>query len=297
MAAQRGIVLQRMIGLLVFVVIAAGCVTGTALQRRSNALEFLYPEGKEAEPPRDVVLEVPLRVGLAFAPDTSAQGNMTSVLAAQQQQRLLARVAEAFATNRSVRRIELLPPHYLEPRGGFRNVDRVSAALDLGVIALVSYDQFQFTDTDRLRSLAYWTLIGVHFVKGERNQTRTLMDVVVYDVRSRALLFRAAGDSVVVGRAAPIGLAEERRNQSEAGFGRAADVLIDNLKTAFGEFSRQAAAGTVRGPGTPAIRIARVSDAGDAAAGGGAGGGAFGFLEVLVTASLAAVAWRRRRRS
>ncbi|MGH9329480.1 MAG: hypothetical protein ACRD09_03470, partial [Vicinamibacterales bacterium] len=105
------------------------------------------------------------------------------------------------------------------------------------------------------------------------------------------LLFRAAGESVVAGRAAPVGLAEERRNQSELGFGRAVDGLIANLKTAFGEFSRQAEAGTVRGPGTPAVRITRASDT--LAAAGGAGGGALGLVDVLVMALLGAAACRR----
>lgn len=290
MAAHRGVNRLQVIALLLSVAVTSGCATGSAFQRRSNALEFLYPEGKEAEPPSDVVLQVPLRIGLAFAPTEFASGDQATMLSGQQQQKLLARVADAFAANPSVRRIESLPPHYLRTKGGFSNVDRVSAALDLDLIALVSYDQFQFTDTDRLRSLAYWTLIGVHFVKAERNQTRTLMDVVVYDIRSRALLFRAAGESVVNGRAAPVGLTAERRAQSELGFGRAVDGLIINLKTSFAEFSRQAASGTVRGPGTPAIRITRTADA-QVAAGGGAG--ALGLLDVLIAAMLGAAAWRR----
>jgi rhombotail lipoprotein len=292
MSPHRPVVWLR-IALLLSIGVTAGCTAGSTLQRRTNALEFLYPAGKEAEPSRDVVLQVPLRVGLAFAPGHAAYGHPHTGLAAQQQQQLLARVAAAFAANRSVRRIESLPSHYLEPKGGFRNLDRVAAALDLDVIALVSYDQFQFSDTDRLRSLAYWTLIGVHLVKGERNQTRTLMDVVVFDIRSRALLFRAAGDSVVDGHAAPIGLSAERRTQSEEGFNKAMDGLVTNVKTAFDEFSKQAATGTVRGPGTPAVRIARAPDF--AAGSPGSGAGALGVFDLLAAALLGAAAWRRAR--
>ena len=291
-AVHRRVVWLPGIALLLSVGATSGCTAGTALQRRSNALEFLYPEGKDAQPPRDVVLQVPLRVGLAFAPGDYASGDQSTALSGEQQQKLLTRVAEAFRSNPSVQRIESLPPHYLKPKGGFSTVDRVSAAFDLDVMALVSYDQFQYSDTDRLRSLAYWTLIGVHLVKAEKNQTRTLMDVVVYDIRSRTLLFRAAGESVVNGRAAPVGLAAERRAQAELGFSQAVDGLITNLRRSFDEFSKQAASGTVRGPGTPAVRIIRTPGA-QVASNGGAG--ALGFLDVLIVSMLGAAAWRRTR--
>ncbi len=41
--------------------------------------------------------------------------------------------------------------------------------------------------------------MGAYVVKGEKNETRTLMDAVVYDIRSRALLFRASGESGIIG--------------------------------------------------------------------------------------------------
>jgi rhombotail lipoprotein len=122
------------------------------------------------------------------------------------------------------------------------------------------------------------------------------MDVVVYDIPSRTLLFRAAGESVVDGRASPVGIAAERRAQADLGFSQAVDGLIANLKTSFAEFSKQAASGTVRGPGTPAIRIARTPEAQVASNGGGSGGaGAVGVIDVLVVAMLGAAALRRTR--
>jgi rhombotail lipoprotein len=277
--------------LLLICAACAGCATGTSLQRRSSALELLYPKGKAAEPPRDVVLQVPLRVGLAFTP--SGLGDYGQ-LPAQQQQEILRRVGGAFKESKAVRDVEVLPSNYLRMSSGFESVDQVATALDLDVIALVSYDQLQFSDTDRLRSLAYWTVIGIHLVKGEKNQTRTLMDVVVYDISSRTLLFRGAGESVVRGSAAPIGQGEERRKASVAGFERAAEDLIVNLKASFADFSKQAATGTVRGPGTPAITIAAARDATPGAVhsgGGHSGAGAFGFLELAVI-GLIAVACR-----
>jgi rhombotail lipoprotein len=260
------------------------------VQRRSNALEYLYPKGKPAEAPRDVVLRLPLRIGLAFTP--SVPGD-PSLLATQYQQAVLSRVGAAFAQNSSVRAVEMLPSQYLHSADGFGAIDRLAAAFNLDVVGLVSYEQFQFTDTDRLRSLAYWTVIGVHVVKGEKNQTSTLMDVVVYDIPSRTLLFRGAGQSVVQAHAAPVGLSAERRKQSEIGLKRATDDLVANLKTSFAEFSKQAANGTVRGPGTPAVRIARAD--GTPQGHGRSGAGAFGVVEVCAM-GLFALACRLKTR-
>jgi hypothetical protein len=89
----------------------------------------------------------------------------------------------------------------------------------------------------------------------------------------------------------PVGLLAERRAQSDQGFNQAVDGLITNLKTSFDEFSKQAASGTVRGPGTAAIQITRTPEAQVASHGRGSGGaGALGVLDVLIAATLGAAA-------
>ncbi len=47
---------------------------------------------------------------------------------------------------------------------------------DIDVIALVSYDQVQFTDGSFL-SLTYWTIVGAYVVAGEKNDTSTMLDL------------------------------------------------------------------------------------------------------------------------
>ena len=40
----------------------------------------------------------------------------------------------------------------------------------------MSYDQVQNSFHNN-RSLAYWTIVGAYFVRGDRNETHTLLDV------------------------------------------------------------------------------------------------------------------------
>ena len=54
----------------------------------------------------------------------------------------------------------------------------------IDVIALVSYDIVQFTG-EGLSSISYWTLVGAYAVRGEKNDTHTMIDAAVYDIASR----------------------------------------------------------------------------------------------------------------
>lgn len=94
--------------------------------------------------------------------------------------------------------------------------------------SLSSPDQVQFTDTGLL-SLTYWTLVGAYVVKGEKNDTQTMLDAAVYDIRSRKLLFRAPGISRVKNSATPVNLTEKLRLDRDEGFRLAAAELVTNL--------------------------------------------------------------------
>jgi rhombotail lipoprotein len=261
-------------------------------RRVNSALDFLYPEGLEApQPASEVTLRLPLRVGIAFAPNRQ---DRSDPIPEAYRHRLLEEVAAAFRANPAVGRITVIPSAYLQPAGGFANLDRLRAALGLDLVALVSYDQTQFTESTRA-AWSYLTVVGTLLVEGEQNDTRTVMDAVVYDVRSRALLFRAAGDSTVKGRSGPYTMARKRRRHAAEGFERATVSLIGNLRLALDEFDRQARTGTVQGPGTPAIAM---YDRGGERITGPAGAGALGVGELAACALLAAaMAAAGRRRS
>jgi len=216
----------------------AGCSQRTGL--RSSVVEYLYP-GKEkvvAEPGRPV-LELPLSVGIAFVPEQPAGsrgfGWWTGAVGGEplpeaRKMELLEQVAKEFRDLDFVRDIEVIPGAYLRPGGSFDNLDQLQRMYGIDVVALVSYDQVQFTD-EGLLSLSYWTLVGAYAVAGEKNDTNTLMDTAVYDIASRRLLFRAPGVSRVKGSATPVNLAEQLRADSLEGFRLATEDMIANLKT------------------------------------------------------------------
>ena len=130
-------------------------------------------------------------------PSASAVGNPltyqpASNVTEMQKAQLLQRAAQAFEGRDYIASIEIIPSTYLQPKGGFENLGQIQRMLNIDVVALVSYDQVQFTDNTRL-SLAYWTIVGAYFIHGNKNDTQTLMEAAVYDIASRQLLFRAPG--------------------------------------------------------------------------------------------------------
>ena len=90
----------------------------------NSALDFLYPQGlTEASPASEVVLKLPLRVGLAFAPAGWAGGPITEA----QKRALLAQVAAAFKEHKAISHLEVVPTTYLQPGGSFENLGSSAA--------------------------------------------------------------------------------------------------------------------------------------------------------------------------
>jgi rhombotail lipoprotein len=266
-----------------------GCVAMRPMHLRTNALEYLYPVGStEGTESRDVTLRVPVRVGLAFAPGAAGREDPFTEV---QRQALLSRVAEAFRDRDYIGSIEVIPSNYLSARGGFEELDRLAKAFGVDLMVLVSYDQAQFRETTN-RAWTYLTVVGAFAIEGEKNETRTLMDAVVYDISSRTFLFRAAGDSSLAGRSTPVKVERELRTDSEQGFEVATDDLVAELELALDVFRTHVASGTVRGPGTPAIEVV---SAGNPAGTGGAG--ALGAPELVGAVLLAGLAAARRPRT
>jgi rhombotail lipoprotein len=264
---------------------AAGCTSLPPVHNASNALEFLYPEGNAAATdPQDVTLHLPLRVGIAFAPGTYANSDP---IPEAKKQALLERIAAAFRAHNGVGRIEVVPSIYLKPRGSFENLRQISASLGLDLMVLVSYDQAQFTESTRA-SWTYLTVVGPFLVQGEKNDTRTVMDAVIYDIPSRALLFRAAGESTVKGSSSPLNQERKRRLFAEQGFDQATQPLVAHLEAALDAFEEQTKQGTVRGAGTPAIALYSAEGKRlNPPSGGGGGGGALGGFELAAALALA----------
>ncbi len=151
---------------------------------------------------------------------------------------ILEELSENFRGLDFVSSIEVIPTAYLTPGGSFSNLSQIKTMYGIDVMALVSYDQVQFTDEGFL-SLSYWTIVGAYLVSGEKNDTNTLMDTVVYDISSKKLLFRAPGTSQISGNSTPINLSEELRKDSIQGFEQAAKNMVSNLKAQLATFKER----------------------------------------------------------
>jgi rhombotail lipoprotein len=276
---------------LVVCLAVSGCATGST-RNATSIVDYLYPNTRDpVVTPSIPVLTLPTRVGIAFVPGGTrgqesgmlrgaqplrAQGN---TLTEARKMGVMQEVAKHFKKYPFVRDIELIPSAYLTPRGGFTNLDQVRTMYNLDVIALISFDQTQFTDEGAL-SLAYWTIIGAYVVQGQKNDTHTMLDAVVYDIPSRKMLFRAPGTSHIKGSATLVNLSEQLRKDSEAGFNEATKQMIVNL-------DQQLVAFRERIKERPQdVKVVRTE--------GYRGGGALdGFMLLLLAALGAGFLWKR----
>src|ERR1700733_13798026 len=163
-------------------ILVAGCDTfngGGEHHYTSNLYSYLYSDQKgHVVSPTVPVLSLPLRVGVAFVPvDTKGRNNYsyTEDLAFSESQKLelMKQISGQFKQYPFVKSIEIIPSAYLTSRGGFANLDQIRTMYGVDVMALLSYDQVQFTGEGVL-SLSYWTIVGVYVVPGEKNDTKTM---------------------------------------------------------------------------------------------------------------------------
>jgi len=202
---------------------------------RSNLVDYLFPDGMPSRP-RAARLQLPLKIGIAFVPSTP------DPLDPQTEQRLLGIVRKAFTGRDWVGQIQVIPSSYLEPHGGYDNLDQVARLMDVDVVALVSVDQIQYSDPTML-SILYVSIIGEYLLPGDRNDTRTLIDVAVVDVPSRSFLLRAPGTSRIGGMATPVEAERRLRGKSDEGLRLAMLDLTKNLDAEVGSFKASVTTG------------------------------------------------------
>ncbi|MDX1301824.1 rhombotarget lipoprotein [Photobacterium sp.] len=233
--------------MVILVALISGCA-GQQIRTKSSVVDYLYPTESEAiVQPSIPVLNLPVKVGIAFVPEQSSRlrgVNMWSgvtvggSLTEANKTDLLEKVAENFRGQEFVSDIEVIPSAYLAAGGGFSNLEQIRTMYGIDIIALVSYDQIQFTD-EGLLSLAYWTLVGAYVISGEKNDTSTMLDTAVYDIQSKNMLFRAPGTSNVKGSSTPINLSEELRKDSVRSYDEATDNMISNLEVQLEKFKEK----------------------------------------------------------
>lgn len=213
--------------LLAAALLPTGCATWFDPPRqtqRATVVEYLYPKGEQPTlKPATPELRLPLRVGIAFVP-----GDRYADLPEGDRDALLRRVKAAFASRPYISAIEVIPTAYLRPQGGFDNLQQAARMFNVDVVALLSYDQVQFSDSNRL-SVFYWTIVGGYFINGSQYDVNTLVDASVFDVNSRQLLFRAPGTSQIKGSSPLVKFGEASREARGEGYRQAIDALIPQL--------------------------------------------------------------------
>ena len=264
----------------VVMLILSGCASWLpqgATKQSGSIVDYLYPDAKEAPhlQPSVTHLRPPIRVGIAFVPG----GGWGAGPSESDKFKLLERVKASFAHYPYISQIELIPSQYLRPKGGFANLDQIGRMFNVEVVALLSYDQVQFNDTNAL-SVLYWTLIGAYIVHGDQYDIQTMLDASVFDIQSHKLLFRAPGISQIKGSASLAGFSEQARSARIEGYRSAVDALIPQLQTELERFKE---------------RIK--SDAGYQLENkpGYSGGGDFGWLSLMVALALVAIGYAARR--
>ena len=211
----------------------------------SSLVDYLYPDGQVPENIVDAkpVLELPLRVGIAFIPE--ARNNYrVSALTEKQKSALLDNVKQQFETYPFIEHIEVIPEIYLSSKKGFTALQQVSRLYGVDVIALVSYDQVGF-HSNNMSSFLYLTIIGAFTVPGDSHRIDTFVDTAVFDVRTKKLLFRAPGVDTREKLATMIDSEDALSRVSQASFDSAMKNMTTNLNTELTNFKGRLKQGEV----------------------------------------------------
>ncbi len=267
-------------GIVALVLLLPGCASWLhhgQVKQSGSVVDYLY--GKQSEPPamkpEVATLKLPVRVGIAFVPSTAwIQGGVPEA----EQVRMLEKVKASFVKHDFIGAIEVIPNAYLRPNGGFANLEQAARMFNVDVVALLSYDQIQFNDTNAL-SMLYWTIVGAYLVHGDQYDIHTMLEATVFDVGSRKLLFRAPGISNVKGGAAMATFSERARAARQEGYNQALEQLVPNLQKELEGFRARVKTDTsVRVEHRPGYR----------------GGGDAGWPGLLMALLLAGLVWRVR---
>lgn len=229
-----------------------GCAAPETVQRRSSLASYLGATAPAVQAEGPIKLQLPLRLGIAFVPADAGQrsGSLNASAPANpmnpaQEQELHQRVADIFGQKPWALSFKVIPALYLAKGGGFEDLDRVARSFGVDVVALVSVDQVQFS-SPRWYAWTYWTVVGAYMVKGDQNDTTTLVDAAVYHVPSRTFLFRAGGQGTVKGGSTWSGREDAFRQQSRESLSLAMAELSKALDEGVATFKQDLLKGARR---------------------------------------------------
>jgi rhombotail lipoprotein len=259
-----------------------GCAALQPVKRQgvaSSLVDYLYPEG---EIPSDLidarpVLNLPLRIGLAFVPSNKA--GSSNEISDKQKSELLEKVRIQFEQYAFIEQIVVIPDNYLSHGKGFTTVEQVARLYGVDVVALVSYDQVIFS-RQNAGAFLYLTIVGAYTVPGDEQRIDTFVDTAVFDVRTRKLLFRAPGVDTRKDVSRLLTVEAERVRISQESMAGAVAHMSANLDAELHKFKERVKSGQAA-----EVRIR---------SGYSGGGAADGFL-LMPLALIAALRSRRRK--
>jgi rhombotail lipoprotein len=210
--------------------------TGTMREGVSSSLvNYLYPGGEKPPPYEDVVpvLNLPLRVGIAFVPPTG----YTDIpgLSEAVKIELLDKVRGEFLERDYISSIQVIPETYMRGTAGFSDLEQIARLYSLEIIALVSYDQVVAVD-DTTSSILYWTIVGAYFIEGSRNDVQTFVDTAVFHIASRKLMIRAPGVDKSAQKSTLVESSRELREARTESFKNAMSDMTTNLQMELDRF-------------------------------------------------------------
>ena len=231
----------------------------------TSLVDFLYPEesDRQVHKPEIPVLNLPVRVGLAFVPSKQWRQNGFHE---SQQIELLNQVKAEFEKHDYIEHIEVIPSIYLKGENGFESMDRINRMFNIDVMALVSYDQMR-RSTEKAASVLYWTIVGAYIIPGNDNRVQTFVDTAVFDIKSRSMLFRAPGHSKLKQSSTAVKVDVSIAAKSSQGFQLAMTEMQTNLATELERFK---------------VRVKEEKVAEIRHKPGYSGAGSFGLLTILI---------------
>jgi rhombotail lipoprotein len=231
---------------------------GRQHQSTTPLVGFLYADGKVPGQNAQPELRLPIRVAVSFLP--GAGGHPGYQPAAAEKEKVLTTLRDNFRSLPYVTEIVIIPDYYLhaDKGDGLMQIEQLSRLFNFDLFALVSYDQLQ-NHYQNDRSLAYLTIVGAFLVRGDRNETHTLLDVAVIDPKSRALVMRAGGVSSLKGNTTAIDVERHTGAQSAKGFEEATAQLVSNFRRELADFEQR-----VR-DGTASVKVVRQTSKGGGA--------------------------------
>lgn len=202
--------------------------------KSTSLVEYLYPSGHIPDNQEKPILNLPLRVGLAFIPEQ----NQRNTISAASKLELLNEVKNTFSQLEYVASIEVIPETYLRNHSNANHFKQLGQLYQLDVMALVSYDQI-INRKENILALTYLTIVGTYIFPGSHFDISTLLDLAVIDVNSKRLLLRAAGTHASKGTVAEAYTAHQYDQHQIRNFKNAMQEMTDNLVIEVAHFEQR----------------------------------------------------------